>query len=200
MMLVIYLNHDATLVSDYIKLLQEQPLIILIFFFFIIILSINYILKILAQLFFDNFIKVNYESNFPLLKIIYKKENDSFVRFREKVLTKLRKDSEITFTTKDISDFELYQLLGRVLDYYEKETNVRRYATDAKEAGVTIVSILISLLWYIFLESDGVFLFAILIIYPIAIEYIKSKYRSRAYRMYANYLIGDKPIKEIPEV
>jgi len=197
LMLFICLNHDDHLISkELLADIKSQSWFILTFLFFIVVLSTNYILKILAQIFFDNFIKVNYDTKF----FMYKEENESFVNFRKKVLVKLVKDEEIDFDTKALSDFELYQVLGRILGYYKKDTDVKRYATDTKEAGVTIMSIFIALLWYMFIAKNWGWFFLIFIFYYIGFQYIKSKYRSRAYRMYANYLVGDKPIKEIPEV
>lgn len=187
LMIGIYINHYGNLLDNEVLVsLQKEPWVILIFLFFIIILSTNYLLKILAQLFFDNFMKINYDTNF-----MYKEESRAFVKFRKKVLLKLAKDTKVNFDTTNISDFELYQVLGRVLSSYEKGTYTKRYATDAKEAGITIVSILISLLYYIFLEGDMLSLVFIIPLYSIGFQYIKSKYRSRAYRMYANYLVGE---------
>ncbi len=190
LIIIIYLHHKNLILTETeLKLLQSQSWIILIFLFFTTLLSVNYMLKISAQLAFDNFIKVNYDTSFCL----YKEESISFVKFRKRVLLKLQQDKIIDFEAKNLSDFELYQLLGRVLGYYKKKTDVRRYATDTKEAGITIISIFIFLLWYIFLENKGILLFSIVPLYYISFQYIKSKYRSRAYRMYANYLIGEKP-------
>jgi len=75
----------------------------------------------------------------------------------------------------------LYQILGG------KEKVSERYATDAKEIGVTFMSILIFILW-VSLYVSILYILLTPLIFFIGRELVKSKYRSRAFRIYFNYL------------
>ena len=186
LLFVDYNSNDSAL-FQHITNLCNNKLSITIITLLILLLAINYILKFLTQFLFDNFIKINYDALFCC-----KKESAEFKKLRTKVCEKLVKKNVVDLELIDNNDFMMYQVLGNVLE----STNVKRYVTDAKEAGVMIVSILLVLSWYIYLKDDAIWLVAIFILYFIGIEYIRGKYRSRAYRMYVNYLIENKNKEE----
>lgn len=156
----------------------------------ILILGTAYLLKILGQLLFDNLIKHNYNS------WIYKKENQTLQKLRDKVIQKLQEDYSDAFKHLEYSDYLLYQIVGRVLSQTEFKTDTSRYVTDAKEASVGFVAFFLFVQYYLFQTFSGFLyiLFALgitLLIFLLAYESIKAKYRSRAFRMYANFLLDN---------
>ena len=165
---------------------NSQSSTVLILTSIILLLSISYILKFLAQFFFDNLIKTNFNSNLFFYKFC-KKEHDGFLFLRKSVLKKIQEEQGLETADIKENDYILYQILGKLLDI---DTN--RYATDTKEAGITIVSMMLALGWYGYLHNTWLVVLGIVVLYYIGFIYIKTKYRSRAYRLYVNYLIEDK--------
>jgi len=161
----------------------------------ILLLSVNYFLKIFSQVLFDNHIKENYNS------YIYKKETKTLIALREEVILKLKKENR--FKDIEFNDYLLYQILGRILNSYRQKTDTRRYVTDVKEVSVLFTSLIVVVIWCINLISQhilisiGLIMILSLIIFYVGIEIIKFKFRSRAFRIYTNYLLGDISQEEI---
>jgi len=151
----------------------------------IVLIGTSYILKILHQAIFDNQIKSNYNSN-----LFYKDENNRLDELRKKATQKLYTIYPIFQDNLTASDFVLFQILGGIL----RDSQTQRYATDAKETGITFISFLIVLLVVSF--TYCLLLLVVLpLIWYIGYELVKSKYRSRAFRLYVNFLLfsTDKP-------
>jgi hypothetical protein len=155
----------------------EKNTILISIVIIIILLSTTYILKMLNQALFDNFIKSNYNS------ILFRSETSKLKFLRKKIQIKIKQEyHEIEdIDEKLLDDFMLYQILGG------KEKVSERYATDAKEIGVTFMSILIFILW-VSLYVSILYILLTPLIFFIGRELVKSKYRSRAFRIYFNYL------------
>lgn len=147
----------------------------------IVFLSLSYVLKIFHQSIFDNWIKRDYDSLF------FRYETRVLKKLRTLVLEKAHKEYSY-LNHLEANDFMLYQLLGK------SQKSMKRYATDAKEIGITFILFFIIALTYFYSEISNVFIYigASLIWYGIGFELIKSKYRSRAFRLYINYLSEKK--------
>lgn len=163
-------------------LLKGASSLQILFIILIIILSTNYILKFLGQILFDNFIKVKFDSILPFCK----KEQEDFLALRKKVIDKLSIEYDKIFDDFKDNDQILYQIMGNILP----NIATQRYVSDAKEAGIIVISAMLSLLWYGWLNDCLIIAIVIsFIIYLIGFFFIKAKYRSRAYRLYINYLL-----------
>jgi len=157
----------------------------------ILLISLSYILSIFTQYIFDNRMKKNFNSI-----LFYKNENETLNILRKKTISKLQKENS-EFKELNYTDYLLYQIIGRKLQFLKYPTSTKRYIDEIKSAGSIFISILISLLIFTIIHSlDNCYMlflgFLVMgIIYFIAIEYLLLKYRSRAIRIYINYLIGD---------
>lgn len=180
MVFVDSISKNLIFTEDNINFLNDQSSSLLIVVFIIFLLTLSYILKFLSQLIFDNFIKTDYD---PSILKFYKKENDGFALLRSKVLEKLQ--SKYNFDTSKIetNDYVLYQIIGRLI-----KIDTKRYTTDAKEVGIIIVSVMIALGWYIYLSHIYWLVLIMMFLWYLGLTYEKIKYRSRAYRMYVNFL------------
>lgn len=155
--------------------------------FFILLIGLSHILSVLTQMIFDNNIKEDYISDFNI-----ESENNNLKNLRKKVVNKLNTESSDFKDDIELTDFMLYQIVSRKLAYYNKKTPTERYVDDAKASGITFVSLIIVTLINLTIYY-GIFIaitVSILFTY-IGYTYIKSKYRSRATRIYVNYLIGE---------
>ncbi|MEA1956045.1 MAG: hypothetical protein U9N02_06085 [Campylobacterota bacterium] len=174
--------------------------------FFIFLIGLSHILSMLTQMFFDNNIKEKYNTIFPF---VYKKqENKELNNLRSRVIEKLKKDNVIfnengcnnqLQKNLEASDVLLYQIVGRKLAYFEKGTSTNRYVDDTKASGIIFISFIISVIFIsAFICEWYVVLFLLIVmkcIHIIGLEHIKTKYRSRAIRIYVNYLIDEKTEK-----
>jgi hypothetical protein len=154
----------------------------------IIILFIGWsiIMSILTQVIFDSFIKYNYESN------IYTITSDNLTQLRQKVINQLAKENEI-FSNIEQSDYFLYQVISRKISFFEPDTKTNNYVNEAKIGGILFLSIMTAIIINIFLFDSSFWLLLVLMpIYFFGHEFIKSRYRARAIRIYINYLIGDE--------
>lgn len=157
----------------------------------IILIGLSYLLSILHQLSFDNFIKKNYDG------LISSKENDTLNTLRTNVIKKVEKD--LTIENITYNDFFLYQIVGRKLAYFSKSSSTSRYVDDTKSMGIFFISFLLTNIFFTSLLFNKLSLIIVIIIlvisaiaYFIGFQSIKAKYRTRAIRMYVNYLIGEK--------
>ena len=94
------------------------------------------------------------------------------------------------------SDYFLYQVIGRKLAFIKPETKTTRYMDEIKSAGIIFLSIIITIfvvmITYHSFMNVIIELLLIGLIFIFSFDYIKSKYRSRAIRIYINYLIENK--------
>jgi len=181
MVFVDSISKNLIFTEDNINFLNDQSSSLLIVVFIIFLLTLSYILKFLSQLIFDNFIKTDYDSF--LLKI-YKTEDQGFKFLRNEVLKKLKDDYKFNISKIKENDYILYQILGKLI-----KIDTKRYTTDAKEAGIIIVSVMIVIGWYMYLHHNYWHIITIILLWYIGLTYEKVKYRSRAYRMYVNFLL-----------
>jgi len=164
-----------------------------IIFMFVVLIGFSYFLSILNQLVFDNFIKENYNG------IFLKKENDLLKNLRKEVIKKLK--NKMTYIDENYSDYFLYQAVSRELAYFNKPTDTTRYVDDTKSIGIFFLSlVLVNIIFISLIFSGEIFnivsiiillILSILVIF-IGFEAIKAKYRSRAIRIYVNYLLDEK--------
>jgi uncharacterized membrane protein YhaH (DUF805 family) len=165
---------------------------LLVFLLFILLIAISFVMKILTQILFDNMLKQNFKSH-----LLYFHENHMLLVLRLRSIEKLKQENH-EFDEIEMTDFFLYQVIGRKLQFLEHPTNTKRYIDDTKSAGsifiaflITIFIIAIKLLIQNEILYSLITILFMLFTWVIAIEYIKSKYRSRAIRIYTNYLIGN---------
>jgi hypothetical protein len=157
-------------------------------YIFVIIIISSFIMSILTQGIFDNNLKRNFKT-----KIFFTYENELLDSLRDKCSEKLKHENEI-FDNMEHTDALLYQIIGRKLAFIQPPTKTKRYVDEVKSAGIVFLSLLISLFIYLIYNFSLILLLCFLLISALllllAFDYIKSKYRSRAIRIYVNYLIG----------
>jgi len=184
-----YYYNDAIIVKSIVEFIKDNSNMVVIVSAIITILALNYMLKFLTQFAFDNFIKVDYN---PLRCYgyfnIFTTECKQYIKLRDKVVKKLDDEGRINLEEigAEENDYILYQIVNGIL-----EEDTRRYATDAKEAGVMIVSISLALFWYSYLQMNWIWIITLIPLYLVGRFYIKAKFRSRAYRLYINYLLRE---------
>ena len=170
--------------------LNQDYAFILILLFFVLLIAISLVMTIVTQLVFDNTVKDNFESF-----LIYKNENRLLQQLREKSIEKLQQETDV-FNDIELTDYTLYQILGRKLQFFKKSTSTKRYIDEIKASESIFLALIISILIHLFSNFSLVNLiissFGIILTIGITYEYIKSKYRSRAIRIYTNFLIGEK--------
>lgn len=157
---------------------------------FMISITLSFIMSILTQSIFDNNLKNNFNGKF-----FYISENNILKLLREKVIDKFTKENSV-FKDIEYNDYFLYQVIGRELAFIKPETKTTRYMDEIKSAGIVFLSIVITIfivmITYHSFITIIIELFIITLVIIFSFDYIKSKYRSRAIRIYVNYLIGDK--------
>ncbi len=165
-------------------------------FLVITLIGLSYLLSILQQLIFDNNIKKNYEGR------LFTTENQQLIILRESTIKKLNNGSNEDYQNikdLDYNDYFLYQAIGRKLCYLKKQTDTSRYVNDTKSIGIFFTSFsLVNLIFSVLVFNLCSFGFVIISILSIIIGFdaIKAKYRSRAIRIYINYLIGENTNNE----
>jgi len=167
------------------KLVDENNIYIVYFLILVSLVAISFIMSILTQIIFDNTMKKNFNAFF-----FYKHENQLLEKLRAKSIAKLNKESK-EFEGIELTDSFLYQVIGRKLQFFKKPTPTTRYIDETKSTGSIAISIMLALFWQLIQECSCLYIFFIIIIYAIARAYILSKYRSRAIRIYTNYIIGN---------
>ena len=174
--------------EDFAKLVDENNIYIIYFLILVSLVAISFIMSILTQIIFDNTMKKNFNAFF-----FYKNENQLLEKLRAKSIAKLNKESK-EFEGIELTDSFLYQVIGRKLQFFKKPTPTTRYIDETKSTGSIAISIMLALFWQVIQECSCLYIFFIIIIYAIARAYILSKYRSRAIRMYTNYIISDNKL------
>jgi len=162
-----------------------------IWIFVVFSIGISYFLSLLHQIVFDNNIKENYETKF-----FWTKENDTLKNLREKVKEKLNynKKYDVLNFEKNYNDYLLYQIIGEAVD-------TKRYVDDTKTYGIIFLSFISALIIFLFksqtiskLNEQIILpycfysLLGVIFLFFLTFDIIKAKYRSRALRLYINYL------------
>jgi len=195
MMLILFdiYGNNNTLIN----FLKEEHHTVMITIIFIIFAGISILLTILHQFIYDNWIKTNYN---PIY--LFKSEKEALETLRDSVIKKLKtEDSEIT--QEKLTDYLLYQILGRKAKNKGKDLNTTRYVDDIKTIGIFFISLLIIIIisTFKYLANEEIIFtlnntfiiigvtIALFLSYTLGKELILSKYRSRAIRIYNNFLI-----------
>jgi len=163
-----------------------------IWVFVVFSIGISYFLSVLHQIVFDNNIKENYETKF-----FWTKENDILRDLRKKVeknILNSDKNYNILDFKEKYNDYLLYQIIGEKVD-------TKRYVDDTKTYGIIFLSFILAIIMFlskseIILElSEQIIvpccfygLLGIIFLFFLIFDIIKAKYRSRALRLYINYL------------
>jgi len=167
---------------------NEAHSTLLLIVLFIVFSGLSTLLTILHQFFYDNRLKENFDGN-----TFFNSENEALGEMRKKVMRILKIEKS--------NDYLLYQIIGKKMKNLKKDINTGRYIDDIKTIGIFFISFIIvlsvSILHYIYTTENSIFLevvifislvISIYLIYHLGKELIKSKYRSRAIRIYTNYL------------
>jgi len=181
------LTHEnlAKYQEDFAKLVDENNIYIVYFLILVSLVAISFIMSILTQIIFDNTMKKNFNAF-----LFYKNENQLLEQLRAKSIAKLNKESK-EFEGIELTDSFLYQVIGRKLQFLKKPTPTTRYIDETKSTGSIAISIMLALFWQVIQEYSCLNILFIITIYAIARAYILAKYRSRAIRIYTNYIISD---------
>jgi predicted membrane protein len=168
-------------------LMKKENSFMELFAIVILFVGVSYLLSILMQMVYDNNIKKNYNTF-----LFWTDENRELDKLRKRVLNKIRADD--TYKKAQItSDYMLYQLLSKK---YGGSTS--RYVDESKSFGIFFVSIILTSFYWLYISSYtepfvlGMLL--VVIIYLTGCDTIKTRYRSRAIRLYINYLIKKESI------
>lgn len=185
--------NKSLLVEKFNKILEKQPDPLVYFIIVGTLLSISYLMKILVQIIFDNFIKSNYDYRFPIGTTT--SNSCCYEILRKNTIEKLKKinpaiEELLSEVDQNNNDYILYQIIGSIY-----KINTRSYTDAAKEAGVMALSIILASLYYLFLQINVLsfldFAYVLIICIVVWISgyyYIKSRYQARAYRIYINLL------------
>ena len=144
-------------------------------------IGLTNLLSILQQAIYDNRLKSNFNGSVP-----WKNENIKLNELREKVNTQLGKNE---------NDYMLYKIIGKDMD-------TREYVNQSKSFGIMFVSLMmVSSIGFITslgqltenINISTIFISFLILIFIALMWYIggelvKSRYRSRAIKIYTNYL------------
>lgn len=156
----------------------------------LLVVGLSYALSALNELIYDNTLRENFDSlieNIPFNRTV----GENLRSLRSAVVRKLEADVP-ELVLPSFSDFYLYEIVGRIV-----RTPTRSYVDAAKAIGVVFVSaILVGLVELIIhfesLRERGAigYILAVCVsIYVIGRESVKTQYRSRAIRLYVNFLM-----------
>jgi len=163
--------------NQIISFLDKQHSNLTIGLFILAFIGLTNLLSMLQQGFYDNRLKGNFNAT-----LFWKSENKELDTLREQVNKKLEHNKQ---------DYDLYQILGKDMDIS------KRYVNEAKSFGIMFVSLMMVTFIYIcslFTLNEFLFLnFIVAIIflsisYIIGLDLVKSRYRSRAKRIYLTCL------------
>jgi len=174
--------------NNIVKYLDKSHNSITIALFILAFIGLTNLLSVLQQAIYDNRLKKDFTGSF-----FFKNENSNLEKLRGEINTKLN-------TNKN--DYMLYKHIGKDMD-------TTSYVNQAKSFGIMFISlIIISLIWsyFYFYKTTEVSLtlqipIVVIIIsieYFIGRELVKSRYRSRAIKLYTNFL-RENPTPEKPD-
>jgi len=144
-------------------------------------IGLTNLLSILQQAIYDNRLKSNFDGLFP-----WKNENSKLSELREKVNSQLNKNE---------NDYMLYKIIGKGME-------TREYVNQSKSFGIMFVSLMmVGLIGFISsivkfnkdmnisnISHSFFILIVITVVWYMGRELVKSRYRSRAIKIYTNYL------------
>ena len=149
-------------------------------------LAYGYINQILSQ-FLDNKIKDNYDDS-----------DDEYNSLRTKVEDKLNVREKEVFKSITFNDYNAYQVLGNNLKVSTS------YVDESKNIHTVAISLIFNICIYFILLADIIqplrTVYIIICVFAIIISadlIAKSRYKARNKRLYINYLLKNKPEKEI---
>lgn len=182
-----YLNDKSLL-----NFLDKEHTSVITVMLIMLLLGLSYLLSILHQLVYDNLLKNNYNAYLGR-----KKENLQLNTLRSEIIKKLN-------ISDTYNDYYLYQILGQKKEGSEVNIDTKRYVDETKAIGIFFISLIIVLIFTIVkISSNSTFMdcvtsciiaiLVISIVYFIGRDLIISKYRSRAIRLYINYLECSNP-------
>jgi len=144
-------------------------------------IGLTNLLSILQQAIYDNRLKSNFDGLFP-----WKNENSKLSELREKVNGHLKKNE---------NDYMLYKIIGKGME-------TREYVNQSKSFGIMFVSLMmVGLIGFISslvkfnkdmnisnISHSFFILIFMTVVWYMGRELVKSRYRSRAIKIYTNYL------------
>jgi len=189
MMFILFDIYSHEKNPPFLTFLKEEHHSLMLITLFIAFAGFSTLLTILHQFVYDNWIKANYT---PLR--LFRSETKDLEELRGKVIEKLIKEDRQR-ANEHLTDYRLYQIIGG-------EFNTKRYVDDVKTIGIFFVSLLIIIIMSIskhiahtksLFELNNFFwfiggIFLLYLFYQLGKELILSKYRSRAIRIYTNFL------------
>jgi len=161
-----------------------------VLFLVVMLIGLSFLLSMLHQVFYDNLIKGDYDCKIPVFK---KYCNIELNILKEKTIKKVKEKifkGDLEIDEKMYTDYFLYQVVGRKLAAITPKTNTTRYVDDSKSIGIFFISLMLVNI-ILFFGSWLLLIVLISIFYAIGFQLIQSKYRSRAIRIYVNYLLGE---------
>lgn len=154
-----------------------------------LVIGLSYTLSTLNELIYENTLRENFDSWVPWVPY-NRTMSSNFTALRQSVIAKLEVDVP-GLSVPHATDFYLYEVLGGILP-----TNTRPYVDAAKAIGLVFVSAIlvgfVELLVHGPSLSGGHFAFLsvlCVLVYLAGREAIKTQYRSRALRLYVNFLM-----------
>ncbi len=154
-----------------------------------LVIGLSYTLSAVNELVYDNTLREDFD---PWIKRTpYNRSiSDNLASLRSSVIAKLKSDVPDVEIPR-YTDFCLYEIIGGILD-----TDTRQYVDAAKALGMVFVSVILvgfvevvihaqSLSWW----SIGTLLALCCVVYFLGREAIKTQYRSRAIRLYINFMM-----------
>lgn len=164
------------------NILEAENIVIIYILIISLILSTAYIMKISVQLIFDSFLKRSFK---PFIKSCCYKD------IRDEVIEKLKRvnpslNSILDNVKKEENDYILYQIIGSIY-----KINTKEYGDSSKEGGVIALSLMIASSYGFYLKNNLLSIKCILVllsIWFIGYIYMRSRYISRAYKIYLGVL------------
>lgn len=159
---------------------------------FLSLVGLNYIFLILNEMVYENTLRENFDPWFA--KIPYNRTMSKNLRILRKKVQKKTLDlySDLPDITH-LTDYALYEILGGIL-----VTNTRGYVDSAKITGLVFISLISACIVSIIVHFRDIgyysvfFVILIVALYVIGRELVKTHYRSRAMRLYINFIIAPK--------
>ena len=177
--MLFFLIFDITLNENKITIyLDKNHSHLTISLFILAFIGLTNLLSVLQQAVYDNQLKGNFNGT-----LFWTGENEELDKLRMQVNEKLQVNKK---------DYALYQIIGKSMEI-KKE-----YVDQAKSFGIMTVSLIIITFIYLCTQFTSIkefsfFTFIITLIslvleYLVGLELVTSRYRSRAKRIYLNYL------------
>jgi hypothetical protein len=191
-MILLGANEILKISENRIILNKEMTLLILL-------IGVSYLFAIGHQILFDNNTKENYDECWFCA-------GDKQLRKLRNEVTRILKCQYSNLIDADTKDYHLYQIIGKLstTGSGDKKSGMQTesYTDRAKQGGITLLSIGVALTYIIVHNTDSItiiknignykfILLAIiwLLVYCIGRYYVQSTYKSRAIRIYTNFIL-----------